>query len=134
MKTLKELRELKGFTQAGLAKSSGVSLSWIRVIEQGGAGTISEDIQGKIVKVLESVPKEFQLRRAYWGSELFSESNPILRNPVRTFANELLSSAEKAEDSGAKFLLESCKKDNFFLTLQEILFMAKRLKVKLPKV
>ena len=134
MRTLKELREAKGMTQADLARSSGVSLSWIRVIEQGGAGEISDEIQGKIVKVLHSVPNEFQLHRAYRRSELYSESNPILRDPIRLFVNELLSSSEKAGDSGAGFLLESCKNNNFFLTLQEILFMAKRYKVKLPKV
>ncbi|MDD8014063.1 MAG: helix-turn-helix domain-containing protein [Acidobacteriota bacterium] len=134
MKTLKELREEKGLTQAGLAHSSGVSLSWIRVIEQGGAGEISENIKGKIIKVLKSVPKEFQLKRALRKEELFTESNPILKDPVRLFVISLQTAAEKAGDGEAIRTLRECRNSDFFLTLQRILFLAKEFKIKLPRV
>lgn len=129
---LKEIRDAKGMTQTDLATASGVSISFIRLIESGAAGQVSDKIQGKIVGVLGSVPKEFQPRKAVWKSELFSEPNQILSEPVRLFANELLAAAEKA-GSPADFL-KSCREGDSFLSLQRIFYMAKQLKVKLPKV
>jgi transcriptional regulator with XRE-family HTH domain len=57
-KRLKELREQKGMTQEELAKASGLSVSFIRSVEQGVSAPSFESIE-KIAQVLEIPIKEF---------------------------------------------------------------------------
>ncbi len=134
MSTLKEIRESKGLTQADLARTSSVSLSWIRVIEQGGAGTVSDDVQAKIVGVLGHVPKEFQPKRAYWKSELYSDSNPIIKDPVRLFVQALTEKATQAGDREVLYFIEEAKKNESFIWLQQLIGIAQAFQIKLPRL
>lgn len=57
-KRLKELREQRSMTQEELAKASGLSVSFIRSVEQGVNAPSFESIE-KLAQVLETPIKEF---------------------------------------------------------------------------
>jgi DNA-binding XRE family transcriptional regulator len=133
MKTLKELREAQGLTQFDLAVKSQVSLSYVQKIEQGLIDHAGGDIQKKIARVLGDWPIEFIGDVAYWVPQLYDEPNPILRNPWRKFANNLLSAVTKNEDSAGQMLVENCRAKKIFKVIQDLHILAKKYGIPWPE-
>jgi acyl carrier protein len=72
--------------------------------------------------------------RAIWKDEIYTQPNPIIREPIRQFIEELRAQAQKENMPDALSLLEEAIERDSFLWLQMLMFMTKRLGVKFPQL
>lgn len=98
---LRELRKIRGFTAEELSKLSGVSRSYILLIETGKRKEVSNKILGKLAKALRVDVNYFKIDDAALPTEVLPDMPPdIMEMLVSADSMPYLKLTQKAKDNG----------------------------------
>ena len=127
--TLKEAREKVGITQIDLAEKSGISLAYVRQIEQGQASGVSVRVKIRLAKALGiDTEKVFPGAEAVWTGRPAPRAaeDKEFNDKLAVLYNDLMT---KADPNQQQILGD----DNNWIGFGEVLWIMRTLKEKLPK-